>query len=389
MRILFVHNHYLHAGGEDASVAAEMALLRDRGHDVQLLEADNRVIRPGWNTVRVGCGATYSWSSRRRVAAALRAFRPDVVHVQNFFPLFSPSIYDAARAAGVPVVQALRNYRLICPNALLFRDGHLCTDCVGRAIPWPGVLHACYRASRPATAAVATMIAVHRLGHTWSRKVDLFVALTAFQRDQLVAGGLPAEKIVIKPNFLYPDPGPGRGGSNEVIFVGRLAAEKGLDTLLAAWRQLTEPIRLRIAGDGPLRESLRRQAAADGRIEWLGQQPLPAVCQLLQSALALVLPTHSPETFGRAIIEAYATGLPVIVSNLGGQASLVREGVTGRLFPPGDAGALAAAVRFLYHHPAAVAAMRQAARAEFEAHYTAAQNYAQLLTLYQRVLSRA
>jgi glycosyltransferase involved in cell wall biosynthesis len=389
MRILKIHNRYRNAGGEDESVAASLALLRDKGHEVRLLEADNRNISGGLRLLRIGLEATYSFPARRRVAAALAEFRPDVVHVHNFFPLFSPAVYDACWRAGVPVVQTLHNYRLICPNGLLFRNSRFCTDCVGRRLLWPGVWHACYRDSHLASAAVANLIGVHRLLGTWRRKVALFIALTEFQRDQMVAGGLPAAKIVVKPNFVYPDFGVGPGGREYALYVGRLSPEKGIHVLLEAWQQLRVPLQLRVVGDGPLRAELQRVAAQDPRIQWLGFQSLPEVCRLMRQSFAVLLPSICPETFGRTIVEAYASGVPAITSDLGGQASLVKDGVTGRLFRTGTTTDLVRVITSLFHDTGAWDAMRRAARAEFETHFTADQNYQQMMAVYQQAIGPA
>src|SRR5205814_1104988 len=168
----------------------------------------------------------------------IRAQRPRVAHFHNTFPLISPAAYYAARAEGVGVVQTLHNFRLLCPNALFFRDGKVCEDCLGRPVAWPGVVHGCYRGSRAASAATAVMTAAHRALGTWRTAVDVYVALTEFSRQKFIAGGLPAEKIAVKANFVYPDPGPGAGAGGYAVFVGRLSAEKGVETLLAAWRPL-------------------------------------------------------------------------------------------------------------------------------------------------------
>ena len=168
------------------------------------------------------------------------------------FRSISPAAHHAAKAEGVPLVQSVRNYRLICPAATLFRDGGVCEDCLGRTAPWPGVLHGCYRESRSASAAVAAMIVAHRMLRTWQRKVDAFVALSRFARDKLIEGGLPADRIAIKPNFVDDEPGQGRGPGDYALYVGRLAPEKGLMTLLQAWQRLERPFPLKIVGTGPI-----------------------------------------------------------------------------------------------------------------------------------------
>jgi glycosyltransferase involved in cell wall biosynthesis len=388
MRIMVVHNRYLTRGGEDESVAAEQRLLRQNGHEVDLHEEHNERIQT-LGKMRVALRTVWSPESHRRLRQRLRHRKYDLVHVHNFFPLISPAVYYAAKAEGVRVVQSLRNYRLLCPNAELFRSGRPCEDCVGRRIPWPGVVHACYRDSRPATAAVAAMIAVHKYLQTWQRTVDLHIALTAFTRNKLIEGGLPADRIVVKPNFVEgAPPVPGTGAGAYALFVGRLSSEKGLATVLEAWQRLGQAIPLKIVGDGPLAESVEATAAGVAGVDYLGRRPLRKVYDLMADARFLVLPSEWYEPFGRVAIEAFACGTPVIASDMGGMAELVDDGRTGRLFRPGDAGDLADAVRWALAHPEELNRMRARARAEFETKYTAERNYRQLIAIYRQALAR-
>jgi glycosyltransferase involved in cell wall biosynthesis len=386
MRILVVHNRYLIRGGEDESVAAERELLRQNGHEVDLYEEHNeRVADLG--QLRVALRTVWSPESHRRLRRRLRRRRYDLIHVHNFFPLVSPAAHHAAQAEGVPVVQSLRNYRLLCPNAELFRSGRVCQDCLGRRVPWPGVVHGCYRGSRRATAAVASMIAIHNYLRTWQRMVDLYVAVTRFARDKLIEGGLPADRIVVKPNFVERAPPLGTGAGGYALFVGRLSAEKGLSTVLEAWQRIGFAIPLKIVGEGPLADSVDSVAAQRLEVECLGRRPLSEVYDLMGGARFLVLPSEWYEPFGRVAIEAFACGTPVIASDMGGMAELIDDRRTGRLFRPGDAGDLARVVEWALGHPRHLAWMRGQARAEFEAKYTAERNYQQLAAIYRRALA--
>ena len=214
-------------------------LLGENGCEVDYYEEDNERIK---NTalLRVAAETTWSQASYRKIRRQLQAWPYDVVHVQNFFPLISPSVHYAARAEGIPTIQSLRNFRLLCPQATFFREGKVCEDCLGKSVPWPGVMHACYRQSRPATGALAAMLGVHRALGTWSRLVDVYIASSEFARDKFIEGGLPAERIVVKPNFVHPDPGLGRGDGGYALFIGRLSPEKGIGTLLATWHTYPE-----------------------------------------------------------------------------------------------------------------------------------------------------
>jgi glycosyltransferase involved in cell wall biosynthesis len=387
MRILVVHNRYLIRGGEEESVAAEQKLLRRNGHEVDLYEEDNeRVGRLG--QLRTALRTVWSPESYRHLRGRLRRRRYDLVHVHNFFPLVSPSVYYAARAEGVPVVQSLRNYRLLCPNAELFRAGAVCEECLGRRVPWPGVVHACYRGSRRGTAAVATMIAVHNHLQTWSRMVDVYIAVTRFARDKLIEGGLPADRIVVKPNFVERVPSVGTGAGGYALFVGRLSPEKGLSTVLDTWQRLRPAIPLKIVGDGPLAETVETTAERELGVECLGRRPLAEVYEIMRGARFMVLPSEWYEPFGRVVVEAFSCGTPVIASDTGGMAELVDDRRTGRLFRTGDAGDLARTVGWALAHPEELAWMRRQARAEFEANYTAERNYHQLMAIYRRALTQ-
>nr|WP_259331163.1 glycosyltransferase family 4 protein [Thermus thermophilus] len=335
---------------------------------------------PPW---RQGLVTLWNQGAYRRVREAIRQHRPDLVHVHNTFPLASPAVIHAAKAEGVPVVMTLRNYRLLCVNALFFREGRVCEDCLGR-LPWRGVVHGCYRDSRLASLGVASMLALHRALRTWNL-VDRFIALTEFARQKFVEGGLPAEKIVVKPNFVHPDPGPGEGRGGYALFVGRLSPEKGVRTLLRAWALLGGRVPLKVVGDGPLADEVREAARRLPGVEWLGRKSPKEVYALMGEAAFLVFPSEWYETFGRVAIEAFAKGTPVVASRIGAVGEVTEDGRTGLHFRPGDPEDLAAKVEWLLAHPEELARMRKEARAEYETKYTAERNYEQLMAIYQGV----
>lgn len=370
MKILAVHNRYLWPGGEDESFQAEVVMLRAHGHTVEPYIEDNQRIE-SLGRLRTAARTIWSHETYRRVRDLLRAGGHDLVYAQNTFPLVSPSIYYAARACGVPVIQTLRNYRLMCLNGLLFRDGQVCEECVGKAVPWPGIVHGCYRGSRAASATVAAMLVTHRLLGTYRRRVDGYVALTGFCRDKFVEGGLPAERIAIKPNFVEPDPGESTGPGQHALYVGRLSEEKGLDTLLAAWQRLGPGYPLKIVGDGPLADEVARIAATLPDVECLGRLTGAALRALVTGARFVVFPSRVFENFPRIIVEAFAAGVPVIASRHGSMSCIVEDGVTGLHFAPGDPVDLAAKVAWAWSHPSEIAAMRHRAREDYLANYTA------------------
>ncbi|MFE4105280.1 glycosyltransferase family 4 protein [Almyronema epifaneia] len=384
MQILSIHNSYQIRGGEDESWAAEVKLLSEKGHQVEIYEETNDRTEK-LKALQLAQRTIWSRESYQIVTQKIRATGCELMHVQNFFPLISPSVYYAAQAEGVPVIQTLRNYRLLCPNALFFRQGRVCEDCLGKPVPYPGVLHSCYRQNRAATAATAAMLVTHQGMGTWHHQVDLYIALTQFARKKFIQGGLPPEKIVVKPNFVYPDPGVGQGEGGFALYVGRLSVEKGLDTLLAAWQLLQTPMPLKIVGDGPLADEVQAVAARLSNVEWLGRRPMAEVHALMGQAQFLIFPSKWYETFGRVAVEAFAKGTPVVASDLGAIAELVESGHTGVRFRPGNAADLATKVHWMLADTQRLAAMRRAARAEFEAHYTAESNYQQLMRIYEQV----
>lgn len=340
------------------------------------------------NRLALAGNTLWNSSTYQELRALIRQERPRVAHFHNIFPLISPAGYYAAKAEGVPVIQTLHNYRLLCPNAQFFRDGRVCEDCMGKVIPWPGVVHKCYRGSRAASAVVTAMLATHRASHTWTEMVDMYVVLTDFARRKFIEGGLPARKLTIKPNFVYPDPGPGEGRGGYALFVGRLSPEKGIGTLLAAWERLKEQIPLKVVGDGPLAELVASAASRYPYLEYLGYRSAEEVHGLLKEASVLIFPSEWYETFGRVAAEAFATATPVIAADIGAVAELVEHGRTGLRFRPGDPEDLAAQVGWFLSHPEEHSRLRSEARAEFEAKYTAERNYQTLMKIYESTLER-
>jgi len=385
MKILVAHNFYKWPGGEDQCMTAEVAMLRGRGHEVIQYVLKNESIDM-MSGPQVALRTIWSGPAFRELRQLFRTHRPQIAHFHNTFPLISPAAYYAARAENVRVVQTLHNFRLLCANALLFRDGNICEDCLGKSIPWPGIVHKCYRGNRSATAVVATMLAAHRAAGTWSKAVDVYIALTEFGQRKLVEGGVPEDKIAIKPNFINLDPGGGAGTGGYAVFVGRLSAEKGLETLLKAWRYLGGRLPLKIIGDGPMAAAVREAETKDSAVQLLGSMPIEAVYALLGEATFLVLPSQCYENFPRVIIEAFAKGTPVIVSRLGAMAEIVDDGRTGLHFQPGDPVDLAQKVRSILADPPKLARMRQTARQEFAQHFTADVNHKSIMTIYERAL---
>lgn len=381
--VVMVHEHYREAGGEDRAFAAEMDLLRSRGHRVISFTADNHAVE-AMSGPALARATLWNRDAHRRMAAVVGAERPAVVHCHNTFPLLSPAVYSAARRGGAAVVQTLHNYRLICPNALLFRSGRPCAECVGRRVPWPGILRGCYRGSRVQTAAAGGMVALHRARGTWANDVDAYVALSRFSAGRFRAGGLPADRLFTRPNFLAEDPGAGGHRGGFALYAGRISAEKGIETLLRGWTALGGRVPLKVVGSGPLEG---RMQGVPG-VEWLGARPHQEVLRLMRDAALLVFPSECYENFPLALAEAFGTGLAVVAGDRGAAGELVREHGAGVVFAPGDAGALAAAVERTLADAGARERMGAAGRAAYERHYTADRAYERLLEIYAAAVAR-
>jgi glycosyltransferase involved in cell wall biosynthesis len=384
MRVLIVHNSYQQAGGEDAVVANEHALLDGHGWETRLWTISNHGITGLWSKVTTAIQTPYSRRARDQLARVIADFAPAVVHVHNFFPLLSPSVYDACRAAGVAVVQTLHNYRTICAGALLLRDGRPCEDCLGGS-PYQAAVHGCYRASRIGSLPVARMVDLHRRRGTWSHKVDRFIALSAFAKGKFVAAGFPADRIVVKPNFTQDWRVGGSAAREGALYVGRLSVEKGIATLLRAYGRLDLP--LRIVGDGPQRALV--ESAANPRILALGWKAPGEVAREMARAAFLVFPSVWPESFGLVIIEAFCQGLPVIAARITGLEEIIADGANGLLFAAGDADDLASKVRWASAHPEEMRRMGANARRVYEEKYSAPVNLRLLTEIYAAAVAEA
>ena len=385
MKVLFCHNTYQHKGGEDQVCDKERALLTQQGHSLYYHVRSNDHIHSFKDKLVTSLQLNYSETEKTALTQVLKQELPDVVQVHNFFPVLTPAIYDACLEQNIPVVQTLHNYRTICASALLMRDGALCETCISGS-PYHAVLHKCYRDSFAGSFFVARMVAYHRQHKTWKTKVNRFIALTEFAKSKFVEAGFPEDKIRVKPNFIedpFKEGGMLPMKRDGALFVGRFSQEKGIDVLLKAWDGLDYPLAL--AGDGPLFE----QCVADfdsKSIDFLGLQTSEQVHGLMSEARFLVMPSIWHETFGMVLIEAFAHGMPVICSRLGGMAEIVTDKVTGLHFEAGNVTELNDKIQWMIAHPEECAEMGRAARAEYLTKYTPEINYQQLMAIYQEAI---
>ncbi|GAB3819325.1 glycosyltransferase [Kribbella italica] len=299
---------------------------------------------PGKDRALLPFRSIWSFAAERDLTFRLQKQRPDIVHVHNTFPLLSPSVLRSASRAGLPVVATLHNFRLLCANAVLQRDGAPCESCVGK-IPWRGAVHGCYRDSTVQSLPLVTGIGVHQALHTWQRYTTTLIAPSEFVRSRYVAAGFAPEQIVVKPHAV-PFSGQVREGAGEaVVFLGRLTEDKGFADLLQAWDASLG--QLVVIGDGPLRDQADARAAADPSVRVLGALPWAESMDVVRTARAVVVPARSYETFGLVVVEAFAHGVPVVASRIGALAELVEDGETGALAEPGDPESLRKALRLV------------------------------------------
>jgi glycosyltransferase involved in cell wall biosynthesis len=390
MKILIVHNQYRTSApsGEDAAVQNEKKMLEARGEDVSIFERCNDDIQASGLMAKTALAVNTVWSRRSRseLRRVLLSDRPDIVHVHNTFAILSPSIYGACKSAGIPVVQTLHNFRFFCPSALFLRDGKPCEDCVDKSL-LQSIRYRCYRGSASATATLAAMLAIHRALGTYAHDIGTYIVLTEFARLKAIKGGIPAGKLVVKPNFVPMPPSPGKGEGGYVLYVGRLLDGKGTETLIRAWRHLPN-VKLKIVGEGSLRTQLEAAATRDNlNIEFAGHKDRAAVLQTISSAQLLIVPSEWYEGFPMVIAESFACGTPVLASRIGSLDELIEEGVTGRKFTPGNTEELADGVRVLLNDSAELGRMRNRARANFEANLTESHNYEQLMQIYSQVIA--
>ena len=352
MNILVVHNKYYYRGGEDTVVDAEASLLRRSGHKVLIYSRDNKEIDK-ISTLRLALDTFGSTRTMDDIQRIHQEFKPDIIHAHNIFPLISPSIYKVAKKLHIPIVQTLHNFRLMCPQAMLFRDGKACESCIGN-IPWRASLYHCYRNSFAQSSFTALAITTHKIIDKWEQSFHHYIVLSqvASKRE--------------------------RG-----IFIGRLSVEKGLDVLVKAVA-LLDKIKIDVYGTGPLADLV---STASG-LRSLGFHPQSALINRLHQVAYLVMPSTGIESFGLVAIEAFSCGTPVIASRHGSLAEIIKHGKTGLLVKPGDHQELAHAIAWAESHPDAMKKMGQTAYNDYLEHYTPESNYKILMEIYNKTIAQ-
>lgn len=394
MKVLLVHNFYGSEApsGENKVFEAEKSLLERHGHTVKIFTRNSDEIRSQGLAGMIKGAASVPWNpwSGAAIRKLADKFQPDVVHAHNTFPLISPSIFHSL-GHKVAKVLTLHNYRLLCSAGIPSRDGEICTECIDTHSVRPAMKYGCYRGSRLATLPLAGNIALHRRIGTWQTQVDAFIALSDFQRDLMVKGGLPADKLYVKPNFYagLPEVKAWHERGDYVVFVGRLSQEKGVETLLKAWALWGNSApELRIVGDGPLREQLEAQSSGLP-VRFLGQVSAGDAEAQIAFAKLLVLPSECFEGFPMVVREAFAYGTPVSVSNLGPLPSIVHHGKNGVLFEPGNPESQRSAICSSWCERGLLERLALGARQSFVEVYNEEANYQTLMDIYREAMERS
>ena len=391
MRILQVHNRYKTPGGEWTVLNQENGLLK-QNHDVdQFLIKNSEHLVTLTDKAKLIFKTHYNHQSKLLIKEQLQKRKYDVMHVHNFFPLLTPSIFEAARELGVPSVLTLHNYRLIHPNGLMYHKGKIDQRSIqGSAYRcvWDGV----YRNSKLQTAVVAHMIEYHRKKGTWNRYPTAFIALSKFSKNKFAEGGIPADRIFIKPNFLkdpcieYDDLEISSEKLNRFLFLGRISHEKGIEDLIRCWMERSIPAELWIAGEGPLKKKLQQKTKGEKTIKWLGQCEKIDILKLLSNSKALLFPTKWYEGMPLIIIEAMSMGCPVISSDIGNPKNMIAHKINGLLFEPGKMADLYKNISWIIRNPKKSKKLGENARMKYEELYTPEKNYDILLSIYQNAI---
>jgi len=388
MRVLIVHNRYRSAqpSGENAVVDEERSLLDERGVETHLLTVESDAIAgwPLWRQATVPGRVIWSEAGRQVVRDRHDDLRPDVVPFPNACPLLSPSALWAASASGARVVKTLHNFRPICPSGMLFRDGHVCEECVGRA-PLPAVRHACYRGSRTATLPLAIADAVHARAGTWQRCVDAYITPSAFARTRYVAAGWPPERLVVKYNTVRDVALRRAAAGRGFVCLARLGPEKGVAVLLDAWAAAFPDggEGLTVIGSGELERELRSVAEHIPGVTMTGQLGREDALEHARRARAVVMPSIWYEVFPRTVVEAYALAVPVIASRLGSMTEVVSDGETGLLFDAGDAQSLGVVLKQMAASDSLCVDLGNGARDAYESRFSPQTTTDRLLSIYR------
>jgi len=388
VKILICHNYYRSSApsGEDAVAENEIALLKENGHAVITYSKYNDDLDDSsfFNKLSIAKNTIWSSSTYKALVGIIRSEKPDIVHFHSIFPQISPSAYKACYDEGVPAIHTLHNYRQICPGALLQRDEKVCELCLRGSI-LNSLRYKCYRNSLLATGTLTGMIIYNRLIGTYNKYVSQYIALTEFSASRMVLGGVKEDLLTIKPNFLPLSPEPGKGEGNYAVYVGRLSQEKGVRTLIEAWKNIN--MKLKVIGDGPLMDELKSLPEKTlQNIEFCGYLDRKTIINIVKDATFQLVPSEWYEGFPMVLLEAFSCGTPVVGSDIGSISEIVVNGETGVKFEPGNATSLKNTINELLSNPQKLTNMRTTSRQAFDEKYSKETSYNILMGIYNKAL---
>lgn len=387
LNILFVHNKYRFAGGEDSVVSNESQLLKAHGHSVTIYEKDNTLLE-NYSLLKklfLPFQTVYSVSSAREINRIIKEKHIDIVHVHNTLPLISFSVYYAAKKNGCALVQTLHNFRLLCPNGIFYRNERICTECLKNLSH--SVKHSCYRNSRLQTIIVTLTLWFHRRLGTFQMP-DAYIALTEFNKN-LISDLIAPHKLYTKPNFTSTPPSfTVKKSRDYFIYASRLDNSKGIWILLRAFLNLRD-MKLIIIGTGPEESSVRQfvKKHSMNHVEIKGLTPHQELITYLYHAKALLFPTQWYEGFPVILAESLSVGTPIIGSNIGNTSVIVKHKKTGLLFQPDSPQDLAEKIK-MYNESPCFLEMEKNCLSDFQSNYSAEQNYKQLISIYEKVIPK-
>jgi glycosyltransferase involved in cell wall biosynthesis len=392
VKILIVHNYYGSSApsGENIVVDEEFNLLKRNEHNVDIYSShSDNILNTGIIGKLIGGISTiYNPVSAYKLSRYVDKYKPDIVHVHNTFPLISNSIFSAI-AAKTTVVLTLHNYRLICPAAIPLRNGRVCTLCIDSKNPFYSLKYRCYKNSIITTLPLALNVYKNHKFGTWSKYVHAFIAFTEFQKNILANGGLPKDKIMIKPNFYSGNPEylDLENRKNQIVYVGRLSEEKGVGSLIKAWKILgTNAPKLIIVGEGPLFADYK-ELSINTNIEFTGKLPPKLAHEIIKNSKLLILPSECFEGFPMVIREAFAYGTPVAVSDIGPLPSIVKHGQNGVVFKTSDISAIVNVIKNTFYDNISLRNMSIGARKSFDELYNEKTNHKILLNIYETAIN--
>lgn len=391
MKILQVHNYYQIPGGEDTVVANEKKILEEYGHTViQYSRNNSELIKfSKFRKLLLPVTTIFNPTTYRNIKKIIREQKIDAVHVHNTLNLISPAVYYAALACKTPVVQTIHNFRLLCPGATFYRDGHICEECVEHGLQC-ATKYRCYRGSKAQTLACVVSIWIHRMTGIYG-KLN-YICLTEFNKQKLLTQKqIQSEQVYIKPNFAVSEQNAVisyENRLNQFIFAGRLDKLKGIDVLLEAWMKLgADAPKLIVCGTGPMEEWCRKFILDNGlyNIEMKGFVENSKTKNLIANSKALIIPTQWYEGFPMTVAEAYSVGTPVIGSSMGNVGSVIVDGATGMRVDAKESEKLADALNLFI---SADKDMVQSTKDEYDAKYSENENYKLIISIYKAIIQR-